>query len=139
LTSAEHRASTVTQQKFKDAGLDPATASKHALGAAQLTYHDRSRGGANSTGCGNNMLQAWMRRRQSPSSENKDGCNASQLYGVLCHLLTQLKVPAKAKGVPNYLQLHAFPVHEKKRQEQCPHLQDTNRAQVQRSGSQYDY
>jgi hypothetical protein len=40
--SAEHRASTVTQQKFKDAGLDPATASKHALA------------GANDTGGGSN-------------------------------------------------------------------------------------
>jgi hypothetical protein len=44
--SAEHLALTVTQQKFKDAGLDPATSSKHAFGGANGT------GGGNKPGCG---------------------------------------------------------------------------------------
>jgi hypothetical protein len=68
--SAKHRALPATQQKFKDAGLNPDSASKHALGAAQLTFDDRSRGGTKSGGSkgksGGNMPGCGLGSHSAP-------------------------------------------------------------------------
>jgi hypothetical protein len=90
--SAEHRASTVTQQKFKDAGLDPATASKHALAGDNVT------GGGNKRRVGNHPVLY----------SKKDVMQAN--YMAFCAAFPhKVPDPAKAKGViPNYLQLHEF-------------------------------
>jgi hypothetical protein len=61
--SAEHRASTVTQQKVKDAGLDPATTSKHALGVA------------NGGGVPKSDTIKSNDSRSEPAIQGKKGCN----------------------------------------------------------------
>jgi hypothetical protein len=68
--SAKHRALPETQQKFKDAGLDPAIASKHALSG-------KKSGGAlkSDTHKSNNS-------QSQPTTYGKKGCNGVHSEGI---------------------------------------------------------
>jgi hypothetical protein len=62
--SAKHRALPETQQKFKDVGLDPDTASKHALGGSKFGGN-KGKGGGNKPGCGVGSHSALRTKKET--------------------------------------------------------------------------